>query len=456
MRQFDLAAAWLCDFVNSDEKERMASDSEPASLSLMDMTEDTLSCILSFLSPTDISACARVCRRLREICREERKVWLPMCERRWGLFTHLANWGNARISYKLLYRTLIRWENLIGFWRRVGNGRWGSLALFEWAPHCIVGHKVVPAVSGSYGVRKIPFLWMGISEDGQPMSLLDPAFMFLGKLHESEAGSSETFEGNRSLRKVVSSPVLTPKPDDSVFPVMDLEISMAMGLLSVDVHFVGDHHVVIEEILRRCTLAVNELAEAATVASFASSHSVAELARRSPCSSGSDTESFSGSPPGSFQYEMYQFLASKVTSAGGERAVRKQKRRDKERARIQGRGVFEPQHYVKVIHACPTIARPLQGLWKGLFDSSGLDFVLVSYDDQGGIVCRKINDMAGLRKSGSLLWSSKLTAKVGLPLSRTEEALYSSRSHIQTMPLVQKGESREASFESCEEKQEDS
>lgn len=432
--------------------------------SLTDLSEDTLSCVLSFLRPRDLSACARVCRRLRELCSEEGKVWPPMCERRWGSRTNLSRWGNGRIPYRLLYGTLARWENLIGFWRGVGNGGCGFLTLFEWAPHRIVGYKVVPAGLDNYGVRKIPFLWMGIFEDGQIMCFLDPAFKRLGK-SDVEASSMMSVKSitSSSCQSMIYDNMTASLSCPAHIMDMDLKAFLDMGMLLVDVHFVGSHHLVIEEIVQQSGPAVNELAEAATLAAFGSSHNLAEISplasgngpysnATSPYSSSSETENHVGSPPGSFQYEMYQFLVSKVTSAGGERAARKQRRRGKERAWSQGKCVLEPEHFVKVIHVSPTKARPLQGLWKGFFELVGLDFVLVSYDDKEGIVCRKVQDLAGTSKSGSVLWTSKTTTRVGMPLCLAEEGFYNSRTHIQPLcSLSKQDETSQVPFEFCEE-----
>lgn len=67
----------------------------------------------------------------------------------------------------------------------------------------------------------------------------------------------------------------------------------------------------------------------AVVASFSSrDDSVAEPTSLSPSSLGSSSEMdrYGQSPPGSFQYERYQFLTSKVTSQDGDCIARKQRR----------------------------------------------------------------------------------------------------------------------------------
>lgn len=416
---------------------------EAGGATLVDLSEDALSCVLSFLLPADIRACAGVCRRLRDVCRQEGKVWAAMCQRRWGSFTSPSRWGHGCIPFTLLYAILARWEHLIGFWRGVGNG---FLALFEWAPNCVVGHKVVPAGLDSYAVCKIPFLWMTLSEDGQVTCLLDPAFKSLGTSHVRSSSiipdSHFKVQGNASS---VSS--------------QSFNWESKTGMLLVDVHFVGYHHLVIEEVVQQLGCVSNELAEAATLAAFGPSQNLLDLCPpafksghpsngRKSYSSSSDTES----PPGSFQHEMYQFLISKVTSAGGDRAVRKQRRRDKVRALSRGRSVLDPEHFVKVTHSSPTKARPLQGLWKGYFDSVGLDFVLVSYDDKEGIVCRKVQDLDGTSKGGSVLWTSESTTRAVIPPCIAEEALYNSRIHTRPGCSVSRlREANEAPFDYCKE-----
>eukprot|EP00249_Psilotum_nudum_P005276 c18728_g1_i2 orf=198-1742(+) len=417
------------------------SDYDPGCVTLNELTDDALASVLSFLSFADILAVSCVNRRLRELCREERKVWVAMCERRWGKLTNLMLWSQAPISFRLLYMTLGRWENLIGFWRGVGNRGWGSLVLFVWSARYIIGYKIVPAGTGSYGICKVPFLWMGISSWGQPMCLIDPAFKPMGSSNDVESRSSDgrispydSFPSTSGFDKTVSINSTLGRGISSLD--MDSEQLISLGLLAVDVHFVGNHHVVIEEMQQRRSHGINVYAEAATLASFGSGCNSVEMLihRRCPNSSGSDSDSPVGSHSGSFQFEMYEFLTCKVTSPGGYRAARKQRKREKERALSQGGYLSLSEHFVKVIHCHPTKARPLQGLWKGIFDSTGLSIILVSYDDQGGILCRKIHEVGGVPESGSVLWTSKSISRIGLPLPPEEFALYNSRMHIRPIP----------------------
>ena len=124
------------------------------------------------------------------------QVWYPMCERQFGSVTSIRDWWSCgRASYKVVYSVLSHFANLIGFWRGVGNGSHGSLAVFEWRAYKIVGFRVVPARLGSYKVRKVPFLeigWIGVSQKEVPVCLLDPDWAQLvpGLLEDVRANGS--------------------------------------------------------------------------------------------------------------------------------------------------------------------------------------------------------------------------------------------------------------------------
>jgi hypothetical protein len=166
-------------------------------------------------------------------------------------------------------------------------------------------------------------------------------------------------------------------PFEMLGPDLNLEQELPTGVVVVDMHFVGSHHIVVEQLQQTQYPFMGKkksLVEAAAVASFGSSENLVNFfGHTGGGSPGVNSEASSGSsdaglsPPGSFPYEMYQFLARKVTSPGGDRAARKQQRRERDRAFSQGRHRCEPQHFVKIVHCCPTAARPLQGLWKVKF-----------------------------------------------------------------------------------------
>lgn len=68
----------------------------------------------------------------------------------------------------------------------------------------------------------------------------------------------------------------------------------------------------------------------------------------------------SGSPPDRITSELYQYFANR-TSPGGERAWRRQRRRERER---RGNKKWDSADFVKIVDCSPTTLRPLQGLWK--------------------------------------------------------------------------------------------
>ncbi|KAK7383229.1 hypothetical protein VNO78_28903 [Psophocarpus tetragonolobus] len=143
--------------------------------SFRDFPEDIQVCILSFLGPSEIATLACTSKQLGSLCATGSKLWLSMCERRWGSKTRIAQWGKGKgiISYKRVYNTLHHWENLLGFWRRSGPGA-PSLLFFEWGPSFISASRVSPSNSLSYAVTKTPFLWMTLSDEGHLVTLLDP------------------------------------------------------------------------------------------------------------------------------------------------------------------------------------------------------------------------------------------------------------------------------------------
>jgi hypothetical protein len=111
-----------------------------SSLSFFDFPEDVQVCILSFLSPIEIANFACASKQFVSLSRNDTKLWYTMCDRRWGSKTQIAKWGCGKITYKLLYKTLHQYDNLIGFWRRCG-AKTGESALllpplisFDWGP----------------------------------------------------------------------------------------------------------------------------------------------------------------------------------------------------------------------------------------------------------------------------------------------------------------------------------
>nr|CAD1822646.1 unnamed protein product [Ananas comosus var. bracteatus] len=113
-----------------------------------DFPEDVQLNILSFLSPLEVSAFACTSRRFSSLCggASSGTLWLAMCHRRWGSVTRPRS---CRPGARLL---------------RVGRLLHRRL------------RRVPSPGPGSYGVLKVPFLWMGLSPRGDPLCfLLRPA-----------------------------------------------------------------------------------------------------------------------------------------------------------------------------------------------------------------------------------------------------------------------------------------
>ncbi|XP_020574632.1 F-box protein At3g12350 isoform X2 [Phalaenopsis equestris] len=162
---------------SSSTRTTMAPDLQTP-MSFSDFPNDVQLNILSFLQPTDISAFACTCRRFATLCSPSSPstdLWIALCDRRWGSNTQLRRW--SAIPSPRLYKTLDRWENLIGFWRRIGSGisETPTLVFFEWSSSCIIGFRISRSpVAASYAVCKTPFLWLGFSAAGETSSYLNP------------------------------------------------------------------------------------------------------------------------------------------------------------------------------------------------------------------------------------------------------------------------------------------
>ncbi|WOK92362.1 hypothetical protein Cni_G01053 [Canna indica] len=375
----------------------MASPPPALAMSFSDFPEDVQLNILSFLSPSEVSAFACTSRRFASICgaaAPDSPLWLAMCERRWGSCTLPRTWSSSasvaaagRAPFARLYKALDRWEHLIGFWRRIGHGVPGTphIVFFEWGPSYIVGSRVSPSPDGAgngYGVLKVPFIWLGLSPHGEPISFLHPGCRFesavdlLGSASDSSISSSG-----------FSDPYMVP----------------------VAVSFMGSNHFVVEE--NRSYYPDSKADD---------SNGVPEEVL--------GTEGTS--PPDRLMSEIYQYLANR-TSPGGDKAMRRQRKKEKER--LARRQRWDAEHFVKINNYHPTPERPLQGLWKGISEDMVLEFYLVSYDDVGGITCRRVGE-AGEQFSGysPVFWTSNTTF-LESPFPREEQNLYGSREHIHSV-----------------------
>lgn len=67
---------------------------------------------------------------------------------------------------------------------------------------------------------------------------------------------------------------------------------------------------------------------------------------------------------------------------------------------------------------------------QGISHSTGLDFVVLSYDDHGGIICRKVGDSSGMTRSGSVCWTAKAGHGMSAPLPDTEQQIFDLRRHL--------------------------
>ncbi|XP_030537853.2 F-box protein At3g12350 [Rhodamnia argentea] len=363
--------------------------------SFADFPEDVHLCILSFLTPSEIANFSCTSKRFVSLCRSNAKLWYALCDRRWGSKTQIRKWGNGKIGYRLLYKTLSEWESLIGFWRRSGQRSTSSSAVataavvpppplvsFEWGPSFVAGSRVSPSEDGTYGVVKSPFLWMSLSSSGEPVNFVDPD------------GKSGEFGSNYC--------------DDSI---------RKTDLIPVDVNFMGCTYLVVEENMGLgCSSHRN---------GFRRSLSSANLCSDEEEASGSENGTF-GSLPDRYMSEMYQNFANR-TSPSRSGAARRQRKREKAR---QGKRKWEAEHFVKIIDCSPTPSRPLQGLWKGIGDCMKLEFYLVTYDEIGGIACRRVGEPAD-RFSGCapVFWTSKAKF-IEPPFSLEEAIMYDSRVHL--------------------------
>ncbi|XP_010272897.1 PREDICTED: F-box protein At3g12350 [Nelumbo nucifera] len=369
--------------------------SASTSFTFSDFPEDVQLCILSFLTPSEIASFACTSKRFVSLCRSDSKLWFSLCDRRWGSNTNIRKWGNGQIGFMLLYKTLIRWENLIGFWRQIGQTNLSvsapPLVFFEWGPYFITGSRVSPWKSGTYRVMKTPFLWMGLSSKGESINFLDSDCRFVSSgdfAKAAEMGDSDA------------------------------------ELVSVNINFMGKSHFVVEENQNSSASCSPEVRKNGYRRSSSSSNLRGDDTGAMEDVIGVESTS-PGSLPDHFASEIYQYFANR-TSPSGDKARRQRK---KERERL-GRRKWESEHFVKVVNCAPTPSRPLQGLWKGICDGMRLDFYLVTYDDIGGVVCRRIVDASEPFSGYSPVFWTSNTTFIESPFSAEEEHLYDSRVHL--------------------------
>ncbi|CAN8253831.1 unnamed protein product [Cochlearia groenlandica] len=340
-----------------------------------EIPEDIQLRILSFLTPKEISTFACTSKRFSSLCGQDAKIWHAICDRKWGKKTQIHNWLRlGKITFRLLYKTLIVFDNLIGFWRLCGGGSNPAassppLIFFEWSSSFVLGSKVLAVNNDTYRIRKTPFLVMSVSSQGRIESFVD-----LG----SNLGSG----------------------------FVEFE-SLKANLVPVDVNFMGNGHIIVEE------KSFNHYVMKGTISGGGEEEEEEE------------EDVVMTTSPSYVVSEIYTQLANK-TSPGGDR----RRQRKKERERQQGRRIkWEPEHFIKVSDFSPTVAKPLQGLWKGFRDGSNLELYLVKYDEVGGIICKKIEDLALSRHTQPVFWTPNHTF-VKSPFSVKEEMILDGRIHI--------------------------
>ncbi|KAK1391555.1 F-box protein [Heracleum sosnowskyi] len=356
----------------------MDNQNDTVSLPFSEFPEDVQLIILSFLTPSEITSFSCTSKRFNSLLNAESKLWFFLCARKFGSKTQINKWGSGQISYKCLYKILSELEILIGFWRRSGpsknDGGGGGdkddvapvLLCFEWGPCYVIGYRVLGSKNGGYDVVKAPCLWVCLDSEGERLSYLDLNCRVGGF---DELGCVEN------------------------------------ELIRVSVSFMGDWHFVVEESV-----------------SFEKSGGV-EDGVGSTVSLG---DKLMDSVGNQLMSDMYQYFANR-TSPGGERWLRRQKRKEKER---KWGKKWEPEHYVKIVDCSPTPERPLQGLWKGICDDMKLDFYLVAYDDIGGIACRRVEDSSKpFSGYAPVFWTSNTTF-IESPFSPEEQHIYDSRTHF--------------------------
>ncbi|WOG91901.1 hypothetical protein DCAR_0311156 [Daucus carota subsp. sativus] len=344
----------------------MNPPNDTVSIPFSDFPEDVQLSILSFLTPSEITAFSCTSKRFNSLLNTDSKLWFFLCDRKFGSKTQINKWGSGKISYKRLFKVLSELENLIGFWRRSGPSKNDDddfvtprLLCFDWGPCYVIGSRVSGSKSGGYDVVKVPCLWVCLDSEGERLSFLDL---------------------NCKVRVF-----------DDLGCVED-------ELIRVGVNLTGRFHFVVEENV--CFDKVGVVEDTMSV-----------------------RDKMIGSVGNQLMADMYQYFANR-TSPAGERWLRRQKRKEKERKK------WEREHYVKIVNCSPTPSRPLQGLWKGICDDMKLGLYLVAYDEIGGIACRRIED-SSKPFSGffPMFWTSNATF-IESPLSPEEQYIYDSRTHI--------------------------
>ncbi|CAD7701582.1 unnamed protein product [Ostreobium quekettii] len=136
---------------------------------------DVIAAVLRNLHGRDICRCACVCSAFRAAATDEERVWRPMCEGRWGDKTRPEEWlvegGEGWRSaaspdvevphnYRLVYRLLNQYDQLLGVWQGhdMEHHPRGALFVTQWRSDSI---DCVRLVADETNVKRRDYLKLG-------------------------------------------------------------------------------------------------------------------------------------------------------------------------------------------------------------------------------------------------------------------------------------------------------
>ncbi|KAF8377652.1 hypothetical protein HHK36_031036 [Tetracentron sinense] len=408
--------------------------SSSCSFSFADFPEDVQLCILSFLKPSEIASFSCTSKRFVSLCRSDSKLWFFLCDKRWGSKTHIRKWGNGKIGFKVLYKTLNELENLIGFWRRNGQGNVSvstpPLVFFEWGPSFITGSRVSPSKTGTYRVIKTPFLWMGLSPEGEPVNVLDPDCRFdssgdLVRADELEVSDADLVPVNVSFMGKNHIVMEENRNFDSSYYPEQRKMGLSRSSSSTNVR--EDDPEIVEDVTGLeiyhyilCRILVVFYNLFSFLYDFFI-YSVLILLQTSGYS-------FSSWAIGvlHFYYSPDTYLAPPCFNVLFEMGFGDQ---------IIGSSVFNYSPDTDLVPPCYNVLSEMENpvinrLYEGICDDMNLDFFLVAYDDIGGLACRRVGDTSEPFSGYSPVFWTSNTKFIQPPFSAEEEYLYESRIHL--------------------------
>jgi hypothetical protein len=122
------------------------------------------------------------------------------------------------------------------------------------------------------------------------------------------------------------------------------------------------------------------------------SSAAAEAAAAVAAGGGHSAASLGSSPPSSFNFELLQFMAGNVASAGRSRSARRQSGGGSGGS-SGGSGSAPPpllHHFTRLPVPVPTRQHPLAGLWSALYGPHGLEVLRIEYDFTGSAAVIKV------------------------------------------------------------------